>query len=110
MRALLVTLLVACGSSHGPNEPGRPPPQTDAPADNCTSSDDCDLVDACCGCNAGGEKIAIRKDAVAAYQASRQQRCGGQMCAMHISTDPTCDAEAICGSENRCRVAPHMSH
>jgi hypothetical protein len=82
----------------------------DAPANNCTSGDECDLVDACCGCNAGGKKIAIRKDAVADYQASRQQRCGGTVCAMNISTDPSCDAEAICGSGNRCRVAPHMGH
>jgi hypothetical protein len=107
---LLVIVLIACGPSHGPTEPPGQPPQREEAANNCTSGDDCDLVDACCGCNAGGRKIAIRKDAVAGFEASRAQRCGGQMCAMHISTDPTCDAEAVCGSGNRCRVAPHMGH
>lgn len=96
-----------CGPAS--SAPDKPTPITE-PADNCTTSDDCDLVDACCGCNAGGRKLAIRKDAVAGFMASREQRCGGVMCAQVISTEPSCDAEAICGSRNRCRVAPHMQH
>ncbi len=131
MKALVLVLLVACGSkASGPTEPpGQPPPRATEPTDksaerrtrssaegdakvddNCTTPEDCELVDACCGCNAGGHKIAMRKDAVAGFEASRAERCGGQMCAQHISTDPSCDAEPICGSGNRCRVAPHMSH
>jgi hypothetical protein len=93
---------------------GQPPPDRPAspgePGDSCTTAEDCDLVDACCGCNTGGKKLAIRKDAVAAFEASRAKRCGGLMCPQFISHDPTCDAEAICGSRNRCRVAPHMQH
>jgi hypothetical protein len=42
--------------------------------------------------------------------ATRERRCAGQMCAQMMSTDPSCDAEAVCGSRNRCRVAPHMQH
>jgi hypothetical protein len=112
MRALVfAVVLAACASKGGPTSPpGSPPPRDGEPAVNCTASDDCDLVDACCGCNAGGRKIALRKDAVAAFTASREQRCAGQMCAQHISTDASCDAEATCGGNNRCNVTPHMHH
>ncbi|HEY0476013.1 MAG TPA: hypothetical protein VGD37_00730 [Kofleriaceae bacterium] len=106
----LAASLGACGGKPAaPGAPDHPAPITE-PADSCTTADDCDLVDACCGCNAGGKRIAIRKDAVAGFQASREQRCTEVMCAQMISTDPSCDAEAICGSRNRCRVAPHMQH
>ena len=102
---------VGCGGppAAAPDKPAATSAVTEPP-DNCTTADDCELVDACCGCNAGGKKLAIRKDAVAAFEASREQRCGGLMCAQFISQDPSCDAEAICGSRNRCRVAPHMQH
>jgi len=102
---------VGCGGTPAaaPDKPAAPAAVLEPP-DSCTTADDCDLVDACCGCNAGGKKLAIRKDAVAAFEASREQRCGGLMCAQFISQDPSCDAEAICGSRNRCRVAPHMQH
>ncbi len=99
---------LGCGSSKAP-PPDKPVPITE-PATDCTTADDCDLVDACCGCNAGGKRLAIRKDAVAGFMASREQRCANVVCAQVISTDPSCDAEAICGNRNRCRVAPHMQH
>ena len=105
--AVVALATVGCGGK--PGAPDKPAPVTE-PATSCTTSDDCDLVDACCGCNAGGKRIAIRKDAVAGFQASRDQRCADVVCAQMISTDPSCDAEAICGSRNRCRVAPHMQH
>jgi hypothetical protein len=114
LAAVLVVLvaLVAPGCGGKPAAPGSPagPAAITEPPTSCTTADDCDLVDACCGCSAGGKKLAIRKDAVAAFMASRDQRCGDVMCAQMISTDPSCDAEAICGSRNRCRVAPHMQH
>jgi len=100
---------LAAGGCGGPAPPDKPAPPGE-PGDSCTTADDCDLVEACCGCNTGGKKIAIRKDAVAAFEASRARRCGGVMCPQFISHDPSCDAEAICGSRNRCRVAPHMQH
>jgi hypothetical protein len=100
--------LAACGPSPG-SAPDKPAPILE-PADHCATADDCDLVDACCGCSAGGRRLAIRKDAVAGFLASRAQRCAGVVCAQHISHEPSCDAEATCGSRNRCRVAPHMQH
>ena len=110
-RAWLAVVVAAIGCSAAPSAPGAPPPApVTQPADNCTGADDCDLVDACCGCNTGGKKIAIRKDAVAAFEASREPRCAGTMCPQFISHDLSCDAEAVCGSRGRCRVAPHMQH
>ena len=119
--AIAIALLVGCGAKSSPppgTPPGAPPASGSGPgsgssgeiADSCTTADDCELVDACCGCNAGGKKIAIRKDAVAGFTGSRDQRCGDVMCPQMISNDPSCDAEAICGSGNRCRVAPHAQH
>lgn len=108
MKALLAVLLaIGCGSAAAPPDK---PVMTAESADSCTTADDCELVDACCGCNAGGKKIAIRKDAIAGFASTRAQRCGTQVCAQMISQDPSCDGEAICGSRNRCRIAPHMQH
>ena len=102
-----VALAAGCGSTAAP--PDKPAPIT-RPDDSCSTGDDCDLVDACCGCSAGGTRIAIRKDAVAGFLATRDQRCADVVCTQMISTDPTCDAEAVCGNRGRCRVAPHMQH
>jgi hypothetical protein len=99
--------LAGCGST--PPAADKPAPSEDV-GDSCNSGEDCTLVDACCGCNAGGQKLALHKNAVAAFEESRPQRCGDVVCAQMISQDPTCDAEAICGNRNRCRVAPHAQH
>lgn len=111
MKAIVLAALLAmsCGSKTAAPAPDKPAPPSEI-SDTCKTADDCELVDACCGCSAGGKKMAIRKDAVAGFQASHEQRCGEVMCAQVISTDPSCDAEAICGSRNHCRVAPHMQH
>jgi hypothetical protein len=108
--AALAAAWLALGCGSRPPDKPAPRPDPGEPADHCTVSEECDLVDACCGCNAGGRKLAIRKDAVAAFTASYQERCRGQMCPQMISQHPSCDAEAVCGNRNRCRVAPHMQH
>ena len=118
LAVLAIVAAIGCGaSSPQPDRPSAPQPTVEVaatpaagPDDHCTTADDCVLVEACCGCTIGGHRIAIRKDAVAAYDATRPQRCGGRMCMHLMSHDPTCDAEPICGSGNRCRVAPHMQH
>jgi len=107
--ALSLLAAVGCGSSKpAPAGSGSATPITGELPDTCTTSEDCELVQACCGCNAGGKQIAIRKDAVAGFEAARPERCGGNMCAQMISTDPSCSAEAVCGQTGRCEVAPHM--
>jgi len=115
--AVFALAAVGCGSSSstpagsGSGMPPSPAPTASTePAVTCTTSEDCALVQACCGCNAGGKQIAIRADAVAAFEASREQRCGGTMCTQMISTDPSCDAEATCGANGRCNVTPHLQH
>jgi len=102
-------LLLALGCGHASTPPaGDPQPDPDA-RDTCTKSEECTLVDACCGCNAGGRRVAIRKDYVATYDAGRAKRCHS-MCAQHVSTDASCDAEAVCNALNRCVVQPHQGH
>lgn len=114
--AMFAALAIGCGPKPSPasDQPAPPAPSgpsnqpaSTAPADSCTTAADCALVEECCGCNAAGKKIAIRKDAVASFESSRAERCGDVMCAQMISTDPSCDAAAICGSGKRCEVAPH---
>lgn len=108
-QTLVLFALAACGSSKP--APGVTETKFDPAAPlpvACKASDECALVEACCGCNAGGKQIAIRADAVAGFQGSREQRCGGQMCTQSISTDPSCDAEATCGQNGRCNVTPHL--
>ena len=85
--------LAACGPKP-PAPPDKPAPVAEL-ADNCTTGDDCALVDACCGCNAGGRKLAIRKDAVAGFVASYKERCRGQMCAQMISQHPRSESTRL---------------
>jgi hypothetical protein len=99
---------IGCGSSKPATGTGSAAPITGDLPDSCTTSEDCELVQACCGCNAGGKQIAIRKDAVAGFEAARPQRCADNMCAQVISTDASCNAEAVCGQNGRCEVSPHM--
>ena len=108
MRLALLLLLVACGAKTPPAGGGS---GSAAPVDrkSCTADEDCVLVDACCGCGAGGKQIAIRKDGVEQYIATRDQRCVGQLCTAVMSEDPSCTAEAVC-REGSCTVQPHMTH
>ena len=107
--AAFAVAALGCGSSKTAPASG-PTPITGELPDACTAPEDCELVPACCGCNAGGKQIAIRKDAIAGFEAARPQRCGDNLCAQVISTDPSCTAEAVCGQNGRCEVAPHMQH
>jgi hypothetical protein len=108
IRIACLLLLVACGSTTPSGGTGgtKPPPNA-ADRDSCATAEDCTLVDACCGCNAAGKRVAIRKDAVAEYDATRQQRCGDSMCAQSISTHSSCNAEATCEA-GHCKVMAHM--
>lgn len=105
--SLALVLAIACGSRSAPTGTANKPPPNAADRDVCTTAEDCTLVDACCGCTAAGKRVAIRKDAVAEYDATRQQRCGDSMCAQAISTHSSCDAEATCEA-GHCKVMAHM--
>ena len=109
MRWLFILALVACGNSKPPaNGGGSAKPPIAAERDRCSTADDCTLVEACCGCSAGGRRVAIRKDAVAEYDATRPQRCGDSVCAAVMSNDPSCNAEATCEA-GTCTVMAHSA-
>lgn len=102
----LATLAACSGSGSGGGGAPKPPPNA-ADRDTCASDDDCTLVEACCGCTAGGRRVAIRKDAVAEYDATREARCADTVCAAMMSEHSSCHAEATCAS-GRCKVMAHM--
>ena len=108
MRFALLFLLACSGSKSPPANGGGGSAKAPIAAErnSCSTAEDCTLVDACCGCNAAGRRVAIRKDAVAEYDATRPQRCGDSMCAQAISTDPSCHAEAACEA-GKCTVMAH---
>lgn len=103
---VLALLLAACGNKSAPG-PAAKPARNANELDTCKAPEDCTLVDACCGCNAGGKRVALRKDAVAEYDASRTQRCGDSMCTQMMSTHSSCDAEATCDA-GHCKVMSHL--
>ena len=106
-----VVAFVACNSKPpggGGGGTGSTKPPIAAERSSCSTADDCTLVEACCGCSAGGRRVAIRKDAVAEYDATRAQRCGDSVCAQVISTDPSCNAEATCEA-GACTVMAHSA-
>jgi hypothetical protein len=101
----LLVVAIACGSSTTTSGPKKAPNAVDR--DACTTAEDCTLVEACCGCTAGGKRVAIRKDAVAEYDATRGERCGDSVCPQVISTHSSCNAEATCEA-NHCKVMAHL--
>ncbi len=74
--------------------------------DPCSQDEDCLLVDAtCCGCNAGGRKVAIARTRAAAYR--KALHCTEAVfCAAMVSADPSCSATAAC-QKGICSVRPH---
>jgi hypothetical protein len=64
----------------------------------CAVDADCTLTTAdCCGCNALGSQVGVRKDHVAALAARRAPVCGGVACPTTMSDDATCSANgAVC--------------
>jgi hypothetical protein len=103
-----------CGS-RGPGPAIEEPSMEDTshqlpqPPDSCVNVHDCDTVDACCRCDEGGKRLAIRADAVADFMVERQARCAGVQCVQMTSNDLSCKGELVCGNYGRCRfVPPHQ--
>ena len=101
--AMMFALALGCGQKTA--APSTPPPPVDRKS--CSAAEDCTLVEACCGCSAGGRRVSIRKDAVAEYEATRAQRCGESACTAVTSTHSSCDAEATCDN-GECGAIGHM--
>jgi hypothetical protein len=102
---LAISASAGCGSSSGPPEHPSQAPSSAHPDDSCINDHDCTFADDCCNCNAGGRRIAIRKDALAEFMASQPQRCGEVVCPQVISHDVSCQGPAICGKLGHCRPA-----
>ncbi|MCX5742840.1 MAG: hypothetical protein NT062_10125 [Proteobacteria bacterium] len=113
LTAMLATLaLAACGEPRKAPataaEDKSGPVETAADRDDCTVDEDCALVEACCGCSAGGRKVGIRADSVAGYEQSRAHRCAASACPQMISEHPSCNAEPVC-KKGHCRAQAHMN-
>lgn len=108
--ALAASGATGCGGSRpGPaiEEPVvEDPHRLPQPPDACITDHDCDVVDACCRCDEGGKRIAIRVDAVADFMVERGRACAGVTCMPMTSNDPSCTAELVCGNFGRCRLVP----
>jgi len=106
---LATTSAIGCGSrAPALEEPVMDDPYTlPQPPDSCVSKYDCDVVDACCRCDQGGKRFAIRTDAIADFMVEREQRCAGAHCIEATSIDPSCTADLVCGNFGRCRLVPH---
>jgi hypothetical protein len=107
--ALGLSALAAPGcGSRGPaiEEPSMEDHVLPQPPDSCITNHDCDVVDACCRCDQGGKRLAIRVDAIADFMVERQQRCAGVTCVQMTSNDPSCRGELVCGNYGRCRLVP----
>jgi hypothetical protein len=107
MTRLVLLVLVACGAQSTPTTGGGSGSAAPTDRKTCTTDDECVLVEACCGCAAGGKRISIRKDSVEQYNTTRDQRCMGTLCTAVMSDDPSCNAEAVC-REGSCAVQAHM--
>ncbi|MCC7072370.1 MAG: hypothetical protein IT383_13660 [Deltaproteobacteria bacterium] len=103
--AVLGLLAVACREP-APPPPAPPPLPTAAEVDVTATADeqrcavDADCVLAtfdCCGCNALGRQVGVRKDRVQALGARRAPICGAVACAQGMGDDPSCGAtRALC--------------
>src|SRR5262245_7964438 len=84
LRSLVITVAVlGCSTKQSPA-----PMHVDGPAQAltaCKTDGDCELVDeGCCGCTAGGKRIAVLKGH------APKRNCEDVMCAQVMSNDPSC--------------------
>ncbi len=108
----VATLIVACKEPASPPPP-PPPPPVPAAADvdvaatvdeqRCAADADCVLATFdCCGCNALGHQVGVRKDRAEALAARRLPICGTIACAQGMSDDPSCVATRAVCRDGRC--------
>jgi hypothetical protein len=70
----------------------------------CERDGDCVIVDAgCCGCNEGGQAIAVAKDYESIWEAQLEINCADVMCPQVISDHESCKSEPVC-VEDKCAL------
>ena len=101
MSRLLLSFAMLAGCAGG-----RPPP---APTDRtrigaaaaedraCSRDSECMLVDDCCGCSLGGQRLAIRSERIATLEAAADAACAERRCAPSRTQHHSCRASrAVC--------------
>lgn len=68
----------------------------------CESADDCVLVEDCCGCAAGGTKMAVHNDELQQTLRRESDACADRQCGSEPSDDPSCEATAARCEDGRC--------
>ena len=99
LSALAVIVLLACACAGAQSGAGA---ATDAPrigaataADRTCSRDvDCVMVDDCCGCSGGGQRLAVTQSRLAELQASAEAACATRQCAPQPAPHRSCTATA----------------
>lgn len=85
-----VFLFFVIGCTQQPGQPKIGPVMPD-PIFACSADSDCIKVNAgCCGCNAGGKKIAINKNFEAEWEKQLSCETKDVYCIQVISNDPSC--------------------
>jgi hypothetical protein len=107
MRVLLVVLalfVTACAGARPGGSPGAGPHIGAASMEDrtCSRDSECVLVEDCCGCSSGGQRLAVRADRREALEASAGATCGERVCATVVSDHPSCGAAAARCSGGLC--------
>lgn len=97
LSALVVVVSLACACAGAQSGAGS---GTDAPrvgaataADRTCSRDvECVMVDDCCGCSGGGQRLAVAQSRLAELQASAEAACANRQCAPSPTPHRSCSA------------------
>jgi hypothetical protein len=60
----------------------------------CSRDSECALVDDCCGCSLGGQRLAVRSERVETLAAGGDAACSARHCAPVPTPHRSCDATA----------------
>jgi hypothetical protein len=99
--SLLIVLGFLMAAAHSCDKAASIPPapyakETDETSD-CANDKDCTAVNLhCCGCNQGGEQVAISMVAARAWKAKKAEECKETFCAQYISNHDSCKSVPKC--------------
>jgi hypothetical protein len=107
-RLALATMLVLSASACAG---GRPAPSPDdrtrigaasAEQRTCSRDSECVLVDDCCGCSQGGQRLAVRGELVPSLETAADDACAARRCAPVSPQHHSCRATAARCSGGLC--------
>lgn len=100
--ALAAFALAGCGGGGGGGAAGGPETGGASEPITCESADDCVLVEDCCGCSAGGKKMAVHRERLDQVISSEAENCEQKSCGSGPSDDPSCEASGARCEQGRC--------